>query len=224
MKQLEEHEKDVEESKLKKKIKTEKRKVRDISKIKEVTKMKSKPTKRNVKDVTGLHIKKRAKKSVSFDESSSSADDVSFVSDSSDDLIISDDSDEFGVSLLDPDMPSTSGVQPKLKLKPESRVLNENDFVAAVYDGQWFIASVLGISETGEKELKTKYIHLRFTETKGENKFTWPLKNDEIPVLEDDILCTVEPPIPVSSRHIGLMSNDYKNVKRLFLEYLQYKC
>ena len=108
---------------------------------------------------------------------------------------------------------------PKVNSKQENPP-KERDYVAAVYEKEWFLEFALGVQEIDENGTKLKYFNLRFTEKKGDNKFIWPPKNDEIFVPEEDILCTVEPPVPVSSRHLGLENVDYKKVKKLFLEYL----
>ena len=131
----------------------------------------------------------------SVSESSTEDDDGSFVSDSSD-FILSD------LSLDEDDNPSMSKVkQPSPKL-PESNKLPElktGDFVAAIYEGKWFLASVFGDSPVVCGEAGHSYYHLSFAQIKGQNKFIWPEKRDDNLTLEDDILCVVNPPIPVST-------------------------
>lgn len=155
--------------------------------------------------------KTRSRPTRSVSESSTEDDDGSFVSDSSD-FILSD------LSLDEDDNPSMSKVkQPSPKL-PESNKLPElktGDFVAAIYEGKWFLASVFGDSPVVCGEAGHSYYHLSFAQIKGQNKFIWPEKRDDNLTLEDDILCVVNPPIPVSSRHIGLTEADYSKVKTL---------
>lgn len=105
--------------------------------------------------------------------------------------------------------PTTSGLQ-----KHAKDDIKENDFVSAVYDNRWFSAPlVIGASLVSGPPIPCKYYHLQFIEIKGTKKFQWPDKKDEVLVLEEDILCQVNPPIPVSSRHLGLNKADHKKFK-----------
>lgn len=145
--------------------------------------------------------------------SESSTEDESFVSDSSDsDLILSDLS-------LDENSYSSKTKQP-LSDGPEViklPALKAGDYVAAVYEGEWFLATVFGTPIVKGDGGHT-YYNLSFAQIKGQNKFIWPEKQDSNLTLEDDILCIVSPPIPVSSRHIGLAEDDYNKVKLLLSE------
>ena len=49
----------------------------------------------------------------------------------------------------------------------------------------------------------------------GENKFVWPEKDDISWYENDDVVCTVEPPAPVSQRAFGLSKKDVEKIKAL---------
>lgn len=99
----------------------------------------------------------------------------------------------------------------------------KGEHVAAIYDNQWFIAKVVGTSVFNSTP-PTTYYHLEFAECKGTNKFIWPEKVDEVPTLLQDILSIVDDPIPVSSRHIGLNADNYKQVTKLYFDYFNREC
>lgn len=112
--------------------------------------------------------------------------------------------------------PTTSGLQKHAEDK-----IKENDFVYTVYDNRWFLAPlVIGTSLVSGPPIPCKYYHLQFIEIKGTNKFQWPTKKDEVLVLEENILSQVNPPIPVSSWHLGLNNADHKKVKELYSKYM----
>ena len=105
----------------------------------------------------------------------------------------------------------TSGFNINQQKKPKT-----NNYVAACCDRKWYITEVLGTSNDDTQG--ATYYCLKFTENKGENKFSWPTKSDEVPVLLEDILCVVSPPVPVSSRYTGLVEEDYKKVRKTLLQ------
>ena len=49
----------------------------------------------------------------------------------------------------------------------------------------------------------------------GDNKFNWG-RDDYLKTFEEDILCTIDQPVPVSNRAVGLAEEDLKRVKKLF--------
>lgn len=164
------------------------------------------------------HAKK--KRRLSFSDSSD-VDDLSFESDPTDDNDWKDQSSEDAFDVV----PGTSS---KKELQPHQNTKGKypevNDYMAAVYENEWFVAFVLEaptlMSDDKLTHTTTFYYNLRFMEKKGNNKFIWPKKVDEIIVPSDDILNTVQPPVSVSSRHVGLSQSDLKNVEKLFLYYV----
>ena len=74
-------------------------------------------------------------------------------------------------------------------------------WVVVVYEAQWYIAQVEG--EEPEEEV-TGFTLLKYMERHGHNQFTWGKKADQLKTNNSDILLKVDPPIPVSSRHLGL--------------------
>lgn len=73
---------------------------------------------------------------------------------------------------------------------------NVDKFVAAVYDGKWYLAVVVGYDEILED------VKLRFMAPEGPTtKFNWPNHPDMCTLPTKDILCLLhEPPAPTSSR------------------------
>lgn len=214
MKQMEEEEKKTEMKEKKKeersRKKEEAKKRKDESGTKKVKAKKLK--------MSNSKKKNKATKKI-VDSTSEEDDDESFISDESECdlnqfLIESVDDICFDIGL---NQPGTSGLNQRVedRFKPKT-----NDYVAACYDKDWYIAQVIGTTDIGDPPNVSTYYHLRFTENKGLNKFSWPKKPDEVPVLLDDILCIIDPPIPVSSRHIGLEKDAHKMVIKLYYNYL----
>ena len=131
-------------------------------------------------------------------------------SDSDLSLVLQENSDE--EEIYDVSEPETSGLNTNQQKESQT-----NDYVAACYNRKWYIAEVLCTSDDDAQE--ATYYYLKFTVNEDENKFSWPTKSDEVPKLLEDILCIVSPPVPVSSRHIGLVEEDYKKVSKLFCNY-----
>lgn len=218
-KEVSEREKKKEERKLLKKIKQE-AKNQENGKKGATLKRKNKPLKKKI-------IKNKIKKGKSVSQWSSSSEEESeesFVSDCTADNLESflSSSDEFeaedakpNLKSFDEGVPGPSGLQ-NYHMEPEPK---RGDYVAAIYENEWYLTTVISISKM-PPPINAQYFHLKFTEIKGENKFQWPSKEDEIPIIREDILCVVPPPIPVSSRHIGLDKDAYKKVKKLFVKYL----
>jgi hypothetical protein len=85
-------------------------------------------------------------------------------------------------------------------------------YVAAVYDGDWYVAQVEG--EEPEEETEG-YTLLKYMERKGNNQFVWGSGKDTLKTINKDILCIVDPPIPVSSRLWGLPKDVVKNIEKI---------
>ena len=49
----------------------------------------------------------------------------------------------------------------------------------------------------------------------SKNKFAWPEKNDVCWYENSDIICSIEPPTPISQRTFGLCQEDLGKVKGL---------
>lgn len=115
--------------------------------------------------------------------SESSTEDESFVSDSSDsDLILSDLSLGENSFSSKTKQPLSDG--PEVIKLP---ALKAGDYVAAVYEGEWFLATVFGTPIVKGDGGHT-YYNLSFAQIKDQNKFIWPEKQDSNLTLEDYIL------------------------------------
>lgn len=219
MKQMEEEENKI---KSKEKNKQERKRKREENRKEKEAK---KEEKKKMKEVNKKRKKvSRPKKAVDFTPvTSSEEEDFDFISDKSDDdlaqLLIEDSDDEIN---FDINQPSTSG-EP-IKQHTPTLNLKKGDHVAACYDNQWFIAKVIGTSSFTNQPGAITYYHLEYAQSKGANKFIWPEKVDEVPTLLEDILCVIDDPKPVSSRHIGLNSEDLKKVTKLYYSYLNRDC
>ena len=85
-------------------------------------------------------------------------------------------------------------------------------FVVAMYDSTWYIAQVEG----EEPENKCEgFTLLKYMERKGHNQFVWGQVSDQLKTINTDILLTVEPPVPISSRFLGLPKDVVKEVEKL---------
>ena len=74
-------------------------------------------------------------------------------------------------------------------------------WVVAVYESEWYIAQVEG--EEPEEEV-LGFTLLKYMDRKGHNQFCWGQRADRLKTNNKDILLKVDPPIPVSSRYLGL--------------------
>ena len=78
-----------------------------------------------------------------------------------------------------------------------------DQYVAAMYDSNWFIGKVLDIDRDDG------YVNISFMErlkTKGEQselKCKWPNSSDELWVPFEDIVCVVNEPTPIGSSKRG---------------------
>lgn len=73
-------------------------------------------------------------------------------------------------------------------MEPEPK---SGDYVATIYENEWYLKTVNGISKIPQP-VNVLYFLLKFMEIKGENKFQWPTKEDEISIICEDILCVVQ--------------------------------
>jgi hypothetical protein len=85
-------------------------------------------------------------------------------------------------------------------------------WVVAVYKAGWYVAQVEG----EELEEEEGYTQLNYMEMCGFNQFRWAKKKDVLKTKKSDILLKIDPPIPVSSRHMGLPKNLVSKVYHLF--------
>ena len=90
-----------------------------------------------------------------------------------------------------------------------------DQYVAAMYDSNWFIGKVLDIDrDDGD-------VNISFMErlkTKGEQselKYKWPNSSDELWVQFEDIVCVVNEPTPIGSSKRGyqISVDDLNNIK-----------
>lgn len=227
MKQLEDLEK-LEEEKRERKLRRQEERAKKSADKKRKTCPKEKNTSPNTKKKDRPNVQPKVshanKKRRVYYSDSSDLEDVPFESDSSDDNDWGDVSSENSFDF----MPGASSSKDHIKPHQNQLIIKVNDYVAAVYEKEWFVAFVLEAPTTDSDDsdddlgvtAPVYYYKLRFMEKKGKNKFIWPQKHDEMLVITDDILCTVAPPVPVSSRHVGLVQPDVKNVEKLFMQYV----
>lgn len=140
----------------------------------------------SVKKLFGKNKSNRPRpKHILDDFYSSSSDDEIFVSDSSDDNFLSDKptSDEDEPHLSDLNQPGTSGVSKRIEK------LQKDNYVAACYDKQWYIAQVLDSTDIIDEKGVAIYCSLKFTEIKGDNKFLWPSRDGHIIQVPSKEIC-----------------------------------
>jgi hypothetical protein len=85
-------------------------------------------------------------------------------------------------------------------------------YVIARYDSDWYIAQV----ENEQANILPGYTRLRYMAKKGRNRFMWE-KPDILSTLDQDILLKTPPPVPVTSRFMGVSENIAKQADRLLL-------
>ena len=111
-----------------------------------------------------------------------------------------------------PEIPPSSPEPEAEFTEPDQREVNieEGVFVTAIYDSKWWVAKTLTTSET--------HATLKFMKSTGVNRFTWPSREDILPVPKCDILCIVQDPASRRNnvRYLELSEEDVKNTKEKF--------
>ena len=79
-------------------------------------------------------------------------------------------------------------------------------WVAVKFNKQWYLGEVV---DTSDNEIEIRCMGIT-----GGNKFAWPEK-DVCWYENSDIICSIEPPTPVSHRVFGLCREDLEKVKEL---------
>ena len=82
-------------------------------------------------------------------------------------------------------------------------------FVVALYEMKWYVAQVEGEDPDEETE---GFTLLDYMHRKGFNQFSWGDRRDILKTNNKDIICAVNPPIPISSRAMGLKQEDLEIV------------
>ncbi len=93
-----------------------------------------------------------------------------------------------------------------------SPVYPVGSYVVAMYDNEWYVAQVEAEEPENECEGFTLLVYM---ERKGPNQFMWGTTRDSLKTINRDILLRVDPPIPVSSRLMGLPKNIVKDIEKL---------
>jgi len=73
------------------------------------------------------------------------------------------------------------------------------EWVAVIYDENWFPGIV--------EEVVADRLTVNFM-SRSSKRFVWPDVQDRQTVLENGILCKIESPYPVTSRHFAITNND----------------
>ena len=80
-------------------------------------------------------------------------------------------------------------------------------WVAVKFNKGWYPGEVV---DTPDNEIEIGCMGII-----GENKFVWPEKDDVCWYENSDIICSIEPQIPVSKTAFGLCREDLEKVKGL---------
>jgi hypothetical protein len=92
--------------------------------------------------------------------------------------------------------------------RKQAEMFPVGSYVAAVYDGDWYVAQVGGEEPEGHTLLK-------YMERKGNNQLVRGSGKDTLKTINKDILSIVDPPIPVSSRLWGLPKDVVKSIEKI---------
>ncbi len=107
------------------------------------------------------------------------------------------------------DEPNTNPSDP-IRIHPK-----EGDYVAAIYEGKWFVGKVLDADETDGE------LQITFMETKKFNMFQWPNREDVLWTAPEDILCVLAPPIATGRRKrlFALQKCEYQSIEELYADW-----
>jgi hypothetical protein len=111
-------------------------------------------------------------------------------------------------------------------------------YVAAVYQGEWFVGQVLDKTKEPKALPAEDYIYVNFMQrvSKDKDLFKWPDRADKLNTLREDILFECGAPVPSKDtsttrsitysltthelkRANNLMNKDYYHIKFIFLGY-----
>ncbi|XP_048256959.1 uncharacterized protein LOC125382708 [Haliotis rufescens] len=87
-------------------------------------------------------------------------------------------------------------------------------FLAAIYDGNWFIGKVLEVDiDDGD----TKKTFMEKTQDKGKT-YKWPSRPDEIWIEFDDVLCFIDEPVAIGKtrRQYNVAARDVARIEKAF--------
>jgi hypothetical protein len=107
----------------------------------------------------------------------------------------------------------------KPRLDNDVRNVAVNDWVAAIYNNDWFMGKVTEIDETDREVL------VDFLENSGklENTFKWPVRKDEIWVSEEQIIHVLTAaPVPVGRRERSLKITEQEK-EIIYDRFLKYR-
>ena len=98
--------------------------------------------------------------------------------------------------------------------------LKKDDWVAAVYEGKWYLGQVL---EDDEDDCLVNFMEGGKGRAATQAKFKWPRQKDELWVAHQDILCVVEKPIPAgkSERLFTVSSPMLAQIEERFSSWLK---
>jgi DDE superfamily endonuclease/helix-turn-helix, Psq domain len=105
--------------------------------------------------------------------------------------------------------------QPRASSSNTGRKFTPGSYVVATYEREWYVAQV----EDVQDNVATGYTRLRYMAKKGRNRFMWE-KPDILSTLDQDILMKVPPPVPVTTRFMGVSEAAAKQADKLLLVYL----
>lgn len=86
-------------------------------------------------------------------------------------------------------------------------------YVAVIFDSTWFPGEVT--------KIQMNSCTINFLAAKGENRFIWPTRKDELEVEKSGIFTVLPcPPEPVSQRYLGFAAEVYRSITSRVQDYL----
>ena len=85
----------------------------------------------------------------------------------------------------------------------------KDDWVAVRYGYQWFPGVIDEIVDDGIRVKCMEYATL------GKNRFQWPAKDDIMVYGSDEILCSLQPAVPISHRYFGINELEFKEAEEI---------
>lgn len=92
----------------------------------------------------------------------------------------------------------------------------KDSWVAVIYDGEWWPGVVEQVDGESENAYQIKFMKPSCPGT--ENRFSWPMNQEETDCLPRDEILTIigEPPKPVTRRHYCFSDNAFQAVQKVF--------
>jgi hypothetical protein len=116
----------------------------------------------------------------------------------------------------------TTTAEPSRQASSNQRDFHTDDFVAAVYESNWFVAEVIE-DRVMERQVRfDQTVKVKFMQTTSRGRFLWPTVDDLLGVPPIDILSRIEPPASANNRGgFYIEEQELERIEKAFNDYFE---